>query len=147
MKLRWRRGIFLVVYSIESEEIRYLVLKRKLHWRGWEFPKGGINPREKIDKAVKRELKEETGHSALKIKKFKVRGKYKYEKLLKDRPGFIGQSYVLYAAEVKRRKIKLDRIEHSGHKWLGFADAEKKLTWPNQKKCLKIVNSWLKKTE
>ena len=145
MNLKYRKGIFLVTYSIEDEKVQYLILKRKLHWRGWEFPKGGVNPNERMGHAAKRELREETGLKVLAIKKFNVFGKYKYEKPLKDRQGFIGQSYVLYAAEIKMGKVKLDRIEHSGYKWLGFKDALRTLTWPNQKKCLRIVNKWLEK--
>lgn len=142
-KLKYRRGIFLVVYSKFPEEIKYLILKRKLHWKGWEFPKGGIKNNENISRAVKRELKEETGKNPLKINNFNINGKYKYQKLLKDRPGFFGQNYVLYSAEIKYGKIKIDKIEHSNYKWLNFKSAMKKLTWKNQKKCLKVVNDWL----
>ncbi len=144
-KLKYRRGIFLVVYSKENKRASYLILKRKLHWKGWEFPKGGIERNESVKKMIIRELKEETGKKALKIKKFNEMGKYKYKKLLKDRPGIMGQNYALYAVEIKFGKIKLDKIEHSGYKWLEFEDAEKRLTWPNQKKSLRIVNSWLVK--
>jgi len=49
----------------------------------------------------------------------------------------------LYSAEVKKGKVKFDKIEHSGYKWMKFKDAVRKLTWKNQKKCLKVVNSCL----
>ena len=145
MKQKYRKGIFIVAYSWNNGKTKYLVLKRKLHWKGWEFPKGGIKASEKEKAALARELKEETGKKPLNIKKFNVNGKYKYKKLLEDRNSFIGQTYILYAAEIKPGKIKLDKIEHSGYKWLYFSDAVKKLTWQNQKKCLKIVNKWMKK--
>ena len=96
-------------------------------------------------------------HLILKIKKFDVSGKFRYDKKLPDRIGLIGQSYSLYSAEVKSRsgspklrnagrksKVMIDRKEHSGYKWLGFSDAVKKLTWRNQQKCLKIVDEWLR---
>ncbi len=142
---KYRKAVFIVAYSFHNGKLQYLVLKRKLHWKGWEFPKGKIEPGEKKIDTVRRELNEESGHRALKIKKFNIKGKYKYKKLLKDRPEFMGQSYVLYAADVKRGKVKLDRIEHSSYKWADFKTALKMLTWANQKKCLRIVNSWLKK--
>jgi len=149
--MKYRKAVFVVTYSKTNKGIEYLILKRKLHWKGWEFPKGGLtNLKEKIleKSAVKREVIEETGLTPLKIKKFNVSGKYKYKKLLKDRPGITGQSYKLYSAEVKKKKITLSKNptpEHSNAKWVDFNTALKKLTWSNQKKCLKIVNSYLNK--
>lgn len=145
MKPTYRHGIFLVVYSKDKGKVRYIILKRKLHWKGWEFPKGGIEKNEPIKKAIIREAQEETGFKPLMIKKFNIKGKYNYKRLLKDRPGFMGQSYRLYSVQIKYGKIRLDKIEHSGYKWLEFKDAVKKLTWPNQKKCLRIVERWVKK--
>lgn len=138
--MKYRNAVFIVVYSKIKGKTEYLILKRKLHWKGWEFPKGGIEKSEKELSAVKRELKEETGLSAIKIKKFEEKGKYDYNKKLSDRKGIKGQKYRLYSAEVKKAKLKLDKLEHSGHKWLSFKEAYKKLKWSNQKKCLAVVN-------
>ena len=44
----------------------------------------------------------------------------------------------------KKGKVKLDKIEHNGHRWVSFEEAYKKLTWPNQRKCLKMINNWIK---
>lgn len=145
MKGKYRKAVFVVVYAKEKSKIYYLILKRKLHWKGWEFPKGGLKKIETKKRAVKREIKEETGLRILKIKKFNVSGKYKYKKELPDRNGIIGQTYYLYAVEVKKGKIKIDKLEHSDYKWLEFEKAIQKLTWPNQKKSMAIVHGWLKK--
>lgn len=141
---KYRRGIFCVIYTLNGmNSIKYLILKRKLHWRGWEFAKGGLKKGEKILDAVKRETKEETGLCAMEIRKFNVFGKYKYRKELKGRNGIIGQTFSLYSVRINKGKIKIDKLEHSGYKWVGFKKAMKKLTWPNQKKCLKIVQEYL----
>ncbi|MEK6842287.1 MAG: NUDIX domain-containing protein, partial [Nanoarchaeota archaeon] len=95
--------------------------------------------------AVKRETKEETGLIPLKIKKFNVHGKYKYRNKISDREGIIGQSYSLYAAEIKKEKIKFDGREHSDFKWVSYSEAMKMLKHSNQKTCLKKVNDWLRK--
>ena len=138
--MKYRKGVFIVLYS----KNKYLILKRKLHWKGWEFPKGGIEKGEKIKETLLREVKEETGLKPINIKKFNISGEYKYKKELPDRDSFIGQTYSLYSAEIKKTKIKIDKKEHSAYKWAKYDEALKKLTWPNQRKCLRVVNSSIK---
>ena len=140
---KYRKAVFIVVYTKTNWRIKYLILKRKLHWKGWEFPKGAIEKLETKRMAVKRELKEETGLKPIKITRFKEKGSYKYKKLLKDRPGYRGQTYDLFLAEVGSQDVVLDKVEHSEYMWLPFKVAYKKLKWPNQKKCFNIVNNWL----
>lgn len=147
-KQTYRKAVFIVVYRINQEKKpEYILLKRKLHWKGWEFPKGGIDKNETVIQTVKRETMEETGSRPIKIINFHIKGSYKYTKILKDRPDIIGQSYTLTAAEInlEGNKIKLDRKEHSAYTWLPFKKAIKKLTWNNQKKALRIVNNRLEK--
>lgn len=143
---KYRKGIFAVIYSFVKEKPYYLILKRKLHWKGWEFPKGGIKSSEKEKRAVTREIKEETGLNIKEknIKKFNVAGKYKYGKKLPDREGLIGQTYVLYCIETQKKRIKINKLEHSSYKWMNFKKAVKMLKWPNQRRCLKIVNKLIK---
>jgi 8-oxo-dGTP pyrophosphatase MutT (NUDIX family) len=142
--MKFRRCVFIVTYSKVGKGIKYLILKRKLHWNGWEFPKGGVESFELRRFAVKRELKEETGLHPIKINSFNEKGIYKYNKEYPDRKMISGQSYKLYSAEVDfSKKIKIDRLEHSSFKWVNFNEGIKKLTWPNQKKCLRIVNEFL----
>lgn len=143
-KMKYRRAVFAVVYSRSKNKIEYLILKRKLHWKGWEFPKGGIKIFETQKMAVRREIKEETGLEIRKIKKFKMFGRYEYDKVYLDRKGFSGQTFSLYAVEVKRGKVKMSELEHSDYKWAEFKEAKKKLKWPNQKRCLEIVDEFLK---
>ena len=143
---KYRHAIFSVVYSKNPKGIEYLLLKRKKHWLGWEFTKGKIEKFETQKKAALRETREETGLKILKIKKFQVNGIYRYKKQLKDRPGIVGQTYHLFATEVKKGKVSLDKKEHSGHKWVSYEKAMKMLTWQDQRRCLKIVNDWLKKS-
>ncbi len=147
---RYRPAIFILTYALTKKGIEYLILKRKLHWTGWEFPKGGIdgNDGKSLIHTLNRELNEETGLKALKIKKFNFSGKYKYDKEYPDRRGLIGQTYKLFSVEVKKSKrIKLDKIEHAGFRWVNFKEAKDKLTWNNQKRALKIVNNFLNKNQ
>ena len=141
---KYRKGVFFVIYSkTKTGKREYLILKRKLHWKGWEFPKGGIEGKEDPINTIKREIKEETGLIPLKIKKFDIKGKFKYDQTLYDRPGVVGQTFEsLYSVEVKKKKINMDGIEHSDFLWADFKQALTKLTWENQKKCLDLVENW-----
>ncbi len=142
---KYRHAIFAVVYTINKGKVEYAILKRKKHWKGWEFTKGKIEKFETKRMAARRESEEETGQKILSVKRFHVGGIYRYKKKLNDRPGIIGQTYHLFAVRVKKGKIRLDPQEHSEGRWMSFEEAMKKLTWQDQKKCLKIVNDWIEK--
>lgn len=139
-KGKFRKAVFIVVFRKEKDKIFYLILKRKKHWRGWEFPKGGVDGREKFIETAKREVFEECGQKPINIRKYNFSGKYFYKKRFKDRLKFIGQTFKLFSAEVKKEKCKIDKREHSYYVWLSFEEALKKLTFENQKKALKIVH-------
>jgi 8-oxo-dGTP pyrophosphatase MutT (NUDIX family) len=143
---KYRPAIFIVIYRIDtsSKNPLYLLLKRKKHWKGWEFPKGGVEKGENMLKTLKREIKEECGLKIIKIKRYGIGGKYKYPPNFKARPAFIGQTYSLYSAQVGEGKVKIDRREHSGFRWLDFTGARKIITYSDQKKCLSIVNKKIK---
>ncbi|MFA5856001.1 MAG: NUDIX domain-containing protein [Candidatus Pacearchaeota archaeon] len=145
MKKKFRRAVFIVAYYKKDDKINYLLLHRKLHWKGWEFPKGGIEPYEDKLKAAKRELTEETGLKIISIKRYPVSGKYLYSSLIPDRPGVIGQTYTLFSAEVKPGKISMDKKEHSGYKWVSYKKALELLSFPNKRKCIRIVDKDLRK--
>jgi len=142
---KWRKAIFNVAYTVNEKGLpEYLLLKRKWHWIGWEFPKGKIEDSEDLIKTAKRELREETGiiiRSDKKIYDHKVKGRYLYPRKVESRPGVIGQTYSLFSTEVKKPKeVKLDCLEHNGYKWVKFDRAIKLITHGTQRKCLRIVN-------
>ena len=114
-------------------------MKRKLHWRGYEFPKGGIEEGESELDAVRREVSEETGLKIKNIVNHNKKGKYDFVRELPDRKGVEGQAYSLYSVEVNDGDVIFDKHEHSGYQWLDYADALKILSKPNQKECLKLV--------
>jgi 8-oxo-dGTP pyrophosphatase MutT (NUDIX family) len=138
---KYRNSVFIIVYYKGFFSRKYLLLKRKLHWKGWEFPKGGIENRESQLLAVRREIKEETSLPILKIKDLRIKGEFDYSKKLKDRVGIVGQKYFVYAVEVKKSKVEIDKLEHEDYKWVNFRNALKLLTWENQKDCLKYFES------
>jgi len=140
MYKKYRKGVFCVVHSGSS----YLLLHRKLHWKGWEFPKGGAFAREKMESAAKREVGEETGLKVTNLKKFSFKGKFIYDKQTQHERKAKGFSYVLFACEVKKTRVKISKREHDGFKWMSYSGALKSLKWGNQKRALKIVNRYNK---
>ena len=140
---KYRRAVFIVIYAREKNKIQYLILRRKHHWVGWEFSKGGINRFESKRCAARREAGEESGLKIRKVKRFDYKGKYKYPKEFPDRKGLIGQTFTLFAAEAKKERVKVDRKEHSGFRWMTYKQAVKNVKFPNQKKSLRIVDKWL----
>lgn len=139
----YRPSVFIVVYKVVNKKRSYLILKRKLHWRGYEFPKGGIEDGENKLDAVKREVSEETGLKIKKIVNYNIGGKYNYSEKLTDRKGVVGQVYSLYSAEVGDGEVVIDKHEHSSYQWLDYASSLKVLSNSNQKECLILVNSSL----
>ena len=53
------RGVILIAYK-KMEKARYLVLKRKKNWEGWETPKGHLE-NDDYEETVEIELGEEAG--------------------------------------------------------------------------------------
>jgi len=144
--MKFRRGIFVVIYKVDkNKKISYLLLKRHLHWKGWEFSKGGIEKNETEKQTVKREVKEESGLKHIKIRKYLLKGRYNYDKKTKQDRKFCGQTYRLYSAQINDGKVKIDKREHSDYKWASFEKAMNMLEWKNQKQALKIVNRTLAK--
>ncbi|MBI5148557.1 NUDIX domain-containing protein [Candidatus Pacearchaeota archaeon] len=147
-KLGYREGIFCVTYAKEGNKTKFLLLHRKLHWVGWEFPKGGIKKSDKNrKKTVAREIKEESGQKPLKFLKLGFGGKYDYKKNEQKKLGFKGQTFSSFLVKIKKGKIRLDKREHDGCMWGDYKNALKLLTWPNQKRILRIASKYISKLE
>ena len=56
-----RKGIAAIVYIEDRDRRKFLLLKRKQNWKGWEWIKGGRRQGENEIKTLKREIKEEIG--------------------------------------------------------------------------------------
>ncbi len=140
MQKRYRKAVFIVTYAQTTAGPRYLLAHRILHWNGWEFPKGGIEPGESKKEAAKRELKEETHLRLLLFKSYPVNGKYPYDAKTRKKRGFFGQTYTLFSAQVQEGKARLDPLEHDSYRWQNYQQALKLLTWGSQRKCLRRVH-------
>ena len=132
--IRVRKGISAIVFYKGERGTEYLLLRRKKNWKGWELLKGGRKTRESEDDALKREVKEETGESKIKVKKTKFLQEFQFqEEYAKDNKRWDAERNRVYAVQIFTKEIRIDRREHSGFKWVKKSDVLRLLTWPDQK--------------
>ena len=120
---------------------KFLLLHRVMNWRGWEFPKGGIDAEEPIEKALARELFEETG-----LKDFELVGKVD-EFVFFDKKRVHKTHAVVFLVRVaSTSRVSFENqalvdgkrlVEHDYFKWFLPAEAVKTLTHNDTKNSLK----------
>lgn len=137
----YRKGVCAVIFRKTRSGSFFLVFHRLRNWTGWELLKAGVKPGEDTEKALARELREETS-----LRKFKViakvpkKIKYRWPNwLLKDRRLYKGSEEQVYLVEVFDKDVKIDKTEHDDYKWLRSDAVLKYLTHRNQKKVFKYV--------
>jgi 8-oxo-dGTP pyrophosphatase MutT (NUDIX family) len=141
MAPHYRKYAAAIIFIKTKKEPLFLVLHRKQNWKGWEYVKGGLLPNESVLKGLKREIKEETGQKRFKIiAKLPKQIKYKWPKTyLKDEKRWRGAIQQIYLVEIFSKKIKLDRKEHSGYRWVPGKKALKLLTYPEPRAVLRYA--------
>ena len=136
--MKYRKGVSAVVFR----EGKVLVFRRKLNWTGWEILKGGKKGKEPDERAMRRELREETGIRKFKLVKTKYTYKYPWKKsYVKDNHTFDGAHFRLFLIEnlESTDRIRIDRREHAGYRWVTAKTALKMLTYSDQRKALRFV--------
>lgn len=120
----------IITYILKENQPLYLIL----HYAAghWEFPKGTMEPGETKEETAHRELKEETGLTAIIDNNFEESIEYIYTshdnvKWFKTVYFFVGQA--------TDNSVQLSH-EHIGFEWLPYEQALKKLTYDNGKALL-----------
>ena len=133
--MKVRRGVSAIIFFDSPKKTEYLILKRKLNWKGWEFLKGGIQGKESELAALKREIKEEIGVKKFGALKTKESNFFTYKKeYMKDNKCFDGAKNTVFLVQIFSKKIKIDRNEHSGFKWVDRKTILKMITWKDSRK-------------
>lgn len=131
--------------------VKYLLLNHGEDY--WNFPKGHIEEKETNEETLRREIKEETGLTDIKILPFfkrrafyfyQAKGKEWEERKDQKRARNIFKRVIFYLVEAKNQDIHLSD-EHVDFAWLEFEAALEKLQYKNSKKLLCQTQAELEK--
>lgn len=147
----FEKSVGAVVFRREKKKIKYLLLQHPKSgiYRGhWDFPKGHIEKGESWQETLKREVKEETGITKIKIIPgfstwvkyfYRARGEEEKERRKKGKGVNIFKIVTYYLAETSQKKVKLS-FEHKNYAWLEYKEALERITFKNSKEVLKKAN-------
>ncbi len=131
-----------LVTAVIFHKDKYLILKRRLHWRGWEFVKGDID-HEGYRKAVLREIKEETGLRKVRVMCQLPPEIFYHHENIRGHTASMQKGFLVGYLD---GKIKLS-YEHSGFRWADSKAAEKLLTHTSHKTFLKAADKYARELE
>lgn len=134
-----------IIYDIKGDKPYFLILRRVLNWRGWEFLKETMKSGETTLQTVRRGIKEET-----KLKKFKILKKFNYHEnwQVAEKDFSIVCLYVVRTDMNQKISLKQEIIEHNKYAWVDKKTALKKLTWPKTRKFFKDLKfDYLKESD
>ncbi len=130
-----------VILFRRTPEPHYLLL----HYESghWDFPKGHIEPGEDAQQTATRELKEETGISALNfVDGYKQTLRY----FFRHKGIGIFKIVIYYLAETNQSEVSLSH-EHIGFEWLSYDLAMSRLTFKNSQDLLAQAYAHLHTTQ
>jgi len=113
-----------------GNKVEYLLLKHSVRY--WNFPKGGMEKGEREIDTARREVREETGLTDIRILPgFYAREKYFFRASknygeISERNKTIMKLVTFYLAESKTKAVMISH-EHEGFEWLDFNGASERL--------------------
>lgn len=133
------RSAGLIVFRRDAGTRKFLLLHYATKSGHWDLPKGKIEKGEDAHATARRELKEETGITAIRmIDGFQAEIAYYFTEG--------GQTFykevVFFLAETDAEDVKLSH-EHIGHRWLSLDSALKQLTYDTAKGVLQKADAFL----
>lgn len=142
--MKTEKGAIIIAYKSGSKP-RYLVLKRKKNWEGWETPKGHLE-NDDYEETVKLEIEEEAGIEEDKIVEIEDMDQtvsWEYE----DDDGEFRKEYRAFLVEVADDAfVDVSKNPHDEHEhgyFFVFRDAKKMITYDNNLELLKDAHQRL----
>ncbi len=132
-----KKGVSAIIYD-NNGSYYFLILHRIKGWKGWEFPKGGIQEGESPEQAVVREIKEETGLQTFKVIK-------KIESCRNFENEGVKHTFDLFLVEASMNiPVDISNDEHDTYLWATHERVLEKLTWDEEREAFKIAFEQLK---
>ena len=104
-------------------------MHRNSNWKGWEFVKGGLKDGESSERALLREVYEETG-----LNRFSVKGRVSEQRKFMDPEGEEHLFDVYLVKASMNIPIQIDKKEHDTFLWATQERVIEKLTWEDEKR-------------
>ncbi|MFH1399658.1 MAG: NUDIX domain-containing protein [Candidatus Woesearchaeota archaeon] len=123
-----QRGVSAIIYDKRGSTVYFLILHRKSNWKGWEFPKGKIEAGETPEKAIMREIEEETGLNKVNVKGKLVRTReYENNGIPHTIQTFLVEANMNINVDITKEE------EHDNYLWTTREGVLEKLYWPEER--------------
>lgn len=130
--------MIIAAYQQSLNNHRYLILKRKKNWEGWELPKGHLEDND-YRKTVKQELREEAGLKEDQIKEVTDMHQVINWRFEEDGEK-VEREYKAFKVEVdESAEVDVSENPHDEHEqgfFLDFEDGKTLLTYDNHREVL-----------
>lgn len=133
--MKYEKSCGAVVYHKEKDKIHLLLLKH-IHGGHWSFPKGHVEQGENEHQTATREIKEETGLSIAFCNGFRHSVRYSPKQ-------DVSKQVVYFLGETKSTSYKRQEEEISEIRWVDINNAEKMVTYKNDKQLINKVKMYL----
>ncbi|MDO8625826.1 MAG: NUDIX domain-containing protein [Candidatus Diapherotrites archaeon] len=135
-----RFGVLAILFRFDASAFSplFLVMHRKLNWSGWELLKGGIEPNESEETALKREIFEESGLQKVEIVKHLDTNMVYWDSAHRIENEL---SVYLVRADPSETVSFAHNVvqEHDDFAWLSETDAIKKLKFSDTKRLIRLA--------
>lgn len=122
-----KNGVSAIIYDKRGSIVHFLILHRNTNWKGWEFPKGGVEGNETSKEALIREIKEETG-----LKKFEIKARLTKSREFTNEG--VLHSFNTFLVEANMNvPVVINQQEHDNYLWAQKDKIMDKLYWPDEK--------------